>query len=566
MNNVRLILYLSLGLVLFLLWTKWNTPPTAPMSSADTASQTPQQTEREMTRGAPDDMGGARDDLPDAGIARSSQASVEPQQAPRQSRSGTLIVTTDLLRAEIDTRGGDVINLDLLEVPVDSERRDVPYRLLNTHSPLYVIQSGLLHDQINDVSNADIAKLAPSHYSNYRTDVSEVTLRDGEDKVSATLHWQNDAGIEVKKEYIFHRGGYGFDISHTLRNRSGRTWIGRQYRQIRRAPPHDDSMLIYTFTGGAYYDGKYNKVSFDEMDERALSLVIRGGWVAMLQHYFFSALLADTKTDSDIYTRAVQGSRSREYIIGLRSEAVRAGPGDTIQFTTRVYSGPKLQNQLGDMAPGLELVTDYGIFSVISKPLFWLLDKLYVMTGNWAVAIILLTLLLNIVFYTLSETSYKSMARMRKLQPSIMAMRDRHKDDRQQMQKAMMDFYRKEKINPLGGCLPILVQIPVFIALYWVLLESVELRQAPFILWIQDLSVRDPYFVLPLLMGATMLIQTKLNPTPPDPMQARVMMLLPVVFTAFFAFFPAGLVLYWLVNNILSIAQQWMIIRRIEQS
>ncbi len=564
MGNPRLLLYLSLGLVLFLLWTRWqewNAPQRAeeppPVSQA---TQPPAQAEG----GAVVDT--VRDDMPSAVAARDGEASAAPQQSPRQSQSDTLVVTTDLMRVEIDTRGGDVTSLELLQVPIDSEHKDIPYRLLAARDPRYIIQSGLLHDQTGDVSPEELSALAPSHHANYEIDVSEVTLRDGADTVTATLHWRNDTGITVKKEYAFHRGQYSFDVTHTVRNRSATTWIGRQYRQVRRAPPTDESALIYTFTGGAYYDGKYNKVSFEEMDEAALSQTVRGGWVAMLQHYFFSALLADTKTDSDIYTRSVQGDHSREYIIGLRSQALRIGPGDTMQFGGRIFSGPKIQNQLSDIAPGLELVTDYGIFSVISKPLFWLLDKFFLLSGNWAVAIILLTLLIKLVFYKLSETSYKSMARMRKLQPSILAMRDRYKDDRQQMQKAMMEFYRKEKINPLGGCLPILVQIPVFIALYWVLLESVELRQAPFVLWIQDLSVRDPYFVLPLLMGGTMLIQTKLNPTPPDPIQARVMMLLPIIFTAFFAFFPAGLVLYWLVNNVLSIAQQWVINRRIAQA
>lgn len=564
MGNPRLLLYLSLGLILFLLWTRWQEWNALPLAEEPQVSSQASQAPAQAPVSA--DVDPVRDDMPSVVAARDTQAIATPQQSLRQSQSDTLVVTTNLLRVEIDTKGGDVIGLELLEVPVDSEHEDIPYRLLNKHPSRYTIQSGLLHDQTGDVSQDTLSNLAPSHYSDYEIDVSELRLGDGEDTVTATLHWQNDTGITVKKEYTFHRDSYSFDLAHTVRNRSAKTWVGRQYRQIRRAPPTDESVLLYTFTGGAYYDGKYNKVSFEEMDEGELAQTIRGGWVAMLQHYFFSALLADAKTDSDIYTRSVRGDYSREYILGLRSEALRVGPGDTMQFASRIFSGPKIQNQLSDIAPGLELVTDYGIFSVIAKPLFWLLDKFFLLSGNWAVAIILLTILIKLVFYKLSETSYKSMARMRKLQPSIMAMRDRYKDDRQQMQKAMMEFYRREKINPLGGCLPILVQIPVFIALYWVLLESVELRQAPFALWIQDLSVRDPYFVLPLLMGGTMLIQMKLNPTPPDPIQARVMMLMPIIFTAFFAFFPAGLVLYWLVNNVLSIAQQWVINRRIEQS
>ena len=564
MDNTRLILYLSLGLVLFLLWgrwAEWNRPPPQPAVEQPAVPQA-------GTQAPPDaDATAVQDDLPAAGKASESLATDAPQQQARRQQGGRVVVETDVLRVEIDARGGDLRSLEMLRVPVDVKHKDVPYRLLAAHNPRYTIQSGLLHDQTGGSSKQALANLAPSHYANYTINKAAVRLADTEDKVRTELSWRNETGIEVRKIYTFYRGSYLIDIDHHVRNRSGKTWIGRQYRQIRRQPPPEEGMqFIYTFTGGAYYDGKYNKISFSDMDEVPLALRTRSGWVAMLQHYFFSALLADSKADNDFYTRAVQADAGREYIIGMRSDAARAAPGDSLRFTTRIYAGPKLQNRIAEIAPGLDLVTDYGIFSVISKPLFWLLDWIYEMFGNWAVAIILLTVLIKLVFYKLSEASYKSMARMRKLQPSLLAMRERYKDDRQQLQKAMMEFYRKEKINPLGGCLPILVQIPVFIALYWVLLESVELRHAPFMLWIDDLSARDPYFVLPLLMGATMLVQMKLNPTPPDPLQAKVMMMMPIIFTGFFAFFPSGLVLYWLVNNILSIAQQWVINRRIERA
>lgn len=504
--------------------------------------------------------------MPNAGIADAPSQPNMPGEQKQVLIGERVVVTTDVLRAEINTQGGDIVNLELLGIAASPDNRDDPYRLLTARPP-YVIQSGLLHDQTSDTHEKNLKTLAPSHHTPYTSNRTQITLQGSKDTTRATLRWSNRTGVSVEKTYTFYRGQYQIDIDYKVHNRSARTWVGRQYRQIKRQAPNEDSFrLLHTFTGGAYYDGKYNKISFEDMDESEVFKTVRGGWVAMLQHYFFTALLGEKGADNNIYTRAIQGNTGREYIIGLRSNAKRIAPGDTTQFSARFYLGPKLQNQLADIAPGLELVTDYGIFSVLSKPLFWMLNKIHDFVGNWGFAIILLTILIKLVFYKLSEASYKSMARMRKLQPSLLTMRERYKDDRQALQKAMMDFYKKEKINPLGGCLPILVQIPVFIALYWVLLESVELRQAPFLLWIQDLSVRDPFFVLPVLMGATMLIQTKLNPTPPDPIQAKVMTLMPIIFTVFFAFFPAGLVLYWLANNVLSITQQWIINKRIEGS
>jgi YidC/Oxa1 family membrane protein insertase len=283
----------------------------------------------------------------------------------------------------------------------------------------------------------------------------------------------------------------------------------------------------------------------------------------MIQHYFLSAWIPDAAEPNLYYTKVLPPAR---YVLGLVGPELTVPPGQTQLFSSRLYVGPKLQDHLAEIAPGLELTVDYGMLTVLAKPIFWLLKRIHDLVGNWGWAIIILTLLIKLAFYKLSETSYKSMANMRKLAPRLQALKERYGDDRQKLNQAMMEMYRKEKINPLGGCLPILVQIPVFIALYWVLLESVELRQAAFILWLKDLSSPDPYYVLPLIMGVTMFIQQKLNPAPMDPMQAKVMMILPFVFTVFFAFFPAGLVLYWVTNNILSIAQQWVITRRVEQA
>jgi YidC/Oxa1 family membrane protein insertase len=303
------------------------------------------------------------------------------------------------------------------------------------------------------------------------------------------------------------------------------------------------------------------KQSFDDIQDQNLSRDVVEGWAAMLQHYFVGAWVPPADETQRYYTRALKGER---YVIGMIGPTLTAAPDSTVTAKSRLWVGPKLQHDMEAIAPGLELTVDYGKLTVIAKPIFWLLEKIHGVVGNWGWAIIILTLLIKLAFYKLSETSYKSMANMRKLAPRLKSLKERYGDDKQKLNQAMMDMYKKEKVNPLGGCLPVLVQIPVFIALYWVLLESVEMRQAPFALWIQNLSAPDPYFILPLIMGATMIIQQKLNPAPMDPMQAKVMMILPIVFTVFFAFFPSGLVLYWVVNNTLSIAQQYVITKRVE--
>ena len=565
MENSRLILYLSLALVLFLLWERWQTW----QSDQHAALTEPSAEQAEITPPEGAATRPPQDDLPEAVAHDPTKANAVIQDSPQHGLSRRVKVATDVLELEISTRGGDIIRADLLKQPQSIDTPDVPFRLLNNKegADFYVMQSGLLHDQISGVSREALRKKAPSHYEEYRATQQEVVMEDGEEVLRTALRWDNGDGIEVDKIYTFKRGSYLLGIEHLVKNNSDTTWVGRQYRQLRRGQiDEEDFRLLYTFTGAAYYDGKYNKLSFGEIAQEQLKIEVVEGWVAMLQHYFLSALLPEAGQSNDFYTRVAQGGVRPEYIIGMRSQPIVVEPGQEGRFITRVFVGPKLQNQLEEIQEGLELTTDYGIFSIISKPLFWLLDLIYGSVGNWGVAIILLTLLIKLVFYKLSEMSYKSMARMRKLQPSLMTMRERFKDDKSRLQKEMMEFYKKEKINPLGGCLPILVQIPVFIALYWVLLESVELRQAPFMFWIHDLSTRDPYYVLPLLMGATMLIQTKLNPTPPDPIQAKVMTMLPIIFTVFFAFFPSGLVLYWLINNVLSIAQQYVINKRIEQS
>ena len=376
------------------------------------------------------------------------------------------------------------------------------------------------------------------------------------------------AKIKVLKKIYLDKSGYIVHVKNTVINNSNRAWIGRQYRQIRRQSNGEGrSWITPTFTGGAYYDQTYNKISYEEISEEKPKFNVINGWVAMMEHYFVSSWVFSGNKTNLFYTKEILVDDVRnDYIIGARSEPVLIQPNEKGELSSKLYVGPKLQTELEKIAPGLELTIDYGVLTFLSTPLFWLLNKIHTIVGNWGWSIILLTLIIKLVFYKLSATSYRSMARMKKFSPKIQSIKERFGDDRQKMNQAMMAMYREEKINPLGGCWPILIQIPVFIALYWVLLESVELRHADFIFWINDLSAKDPYFVLPLIMGASMFFQQKLNPAPPDPVQAKVMQMLPIIFTAFFAFFPSGLVLYWVVNNLLSIAQQWKITKSISST
>ena len=339
-----------------------------------------------------------------------------------------------------------------------------------------------------------------------------------------------------------------------------------EYRQITRSRPLEESRLLYTYTGSVYYNeiDKYEKVDFDDMEDEKLKVDQQGGWIAMIQHYFLSAWIPDQESRNVVYSRAKIKSTPSTYTIGMSSKSQVIAPGDSGEFSSGLFVGPKKVSRLEEIAPDLDLTVDYGVLTFLSKPLYWLLSWFHSYVGNWGVAIILLTFTIKAVFYKLSETSYRSMAKMRKVSPRLKTLKERYGTDRQKMNQEMMKLYKEEKINPMSGCLPILVQIPVFIALYWALLESVDLRQAPFVLWIEDLSVRDPIFVLPILMGISMVVQQRLNPPPPDPIQAKVMQALPYVFSVFFAFFPAGLVLYWVVNNVLSIIQQYVITKRIE--
>jgi YidC/Oxa1 family membrane protein insertase len=471
-------------------------------------------------------------------------------------------VRTDLFDIALDTKGADVREVALLKYPVSPENKDNPLMLMNDKPPhLFIAQGGFAAKRKTD-DNTLIA--APNHNTVFQADVSDYALADGSDELVVPFTWTSPDGVKFTKRYRFKRGKYLIHIEYEIENPTGKVWQGNQYQQLQRMPiPKDEQKrFIHTYTGGVIYsqEEKYEKISFGDMEDEKLNRKIKGGWAAMIQHYFLGALIPAKDEEFHYYTRAAKGER---YIIGMTSPTYEVAPGKTSVITDRLYVGPKIQSHLEEIAPGLELTVDYGMLTVIAKPIFWLLTKIHSFVHNWGWSIIILTLIIKLAFYKLSEASYKSMANMRRMQPRMKALKDRYGDDRQGMNKALMDLYKKEKINPLGGCLPIVIQIPVFIALYWVLLESVEMRQAPFMLWIQDMSSPDPYFILPIVMGVTMLFQQKLNPTPMDPIQAKLMMVLPLVFTVFFAFFPAGLVIYWVTNNILSIAQQWYITRMV---
>lgn len=559
MNNQRLFLYIALAFVMYLIWLTWqqeHAPQPIPQQSSEQAS-TIVDSDMQST-----------EDVPEAPVSEGfKQADVDLEQKPEETKKSQKIqIKTDVLDVIIDTRGGDIRQLDLPTYPVSLKQQDQPFRLLYSDSRTYIAQSGLRHDKVKGKQAANA--LAPTHYDIFSSEKSSYVLKKGEEKLDVKLTWFGNNNIKVEKIFTFYRNSFVFDVTHRVINKGSEKWVGRQYQQLRHSPiPSDRSWLrLPTYTGTAYYDGAYHKHSFDDVGEEPLNMNVNGGWVAMLQHYFVSAWVPEAGEENRFYSKSVKSSGEQQFLIGMLSEAKTVPPNSSIEFIRRIYAGPKLQHEMEKVAKGLDLSVDYGMFSILSKPLFWLLEWFYKLVGNWGIAIILVTVVVKLVFYKLSEASYKSMARMRKVQPRFQALRERYADDKAKLNQAVMEMYKKEKINPLGGCLPILVQMPVFLALYWVLVESVELRQAPFIFWIQDLSIRDPIFVLPLLMGISMYIQFKLNPTPPDPMQAKIFAMMPIMMTAFMAFFPAGLVLYWLMNNILSIAQQYVITKRIEKA
>ena len=559
MENQRLLLYFTLFFIIYLLWAEWQMDYGPKQEAQLTETTTPVQPE--IT------------EVPEAAASPDETAIVESEKQEKLV-SQRINVITDVLDIEIDTRGGDIRKAVLRNYSKTHENPEEKLVLLSdAGNDLFIAQSGLV--SIN-------AETAPTHNAIYTTEKTAYRLAEGVDEIKVPLHWSGKNGVRVSKVYTFRRNNYAVDLEHIVT--AGNTdWSGSQYMQLVRTPPTEDdsNAFIHTYTGGVVFNEeiKYEKVDFDDMAEQDLLATIgdgcinignkqkgcelNSGWLAMIQHYFLAAWIPESGTNNLYYSK--QPSGTSKFILGTRTPALKITAEDKASFNTRLVVGPKLQNQLEQIAPGLELTVDYGVLTIIAKPLFWLLDIFHGWFGNWGWAIIFLTITVKAIFYKLSEMSYRSMAKMRKVAPRIKQMKERYGDDRQGMSKAMMDMYKREKINPMGGCFPILVQMPVFIALYWVLLESVEMRHAPFILWIDNLSAKDPYFILPVIMGVSMWVQQKLNPAPVDPVQQKIFQYMPFVFTVMFAFFPSGLVLYWVVNNILSIAQQYVITRRIDR-
>ena len=543
MDNLRTLFIFGLLIVSLLLWEAWQNDYVRPQQVATQNNANQPTVENDQ----------AQNDLPElpAVTADGVPALPESEQVATSS-ANQLRVKTDVIDATIDLRGADIRQLALLKYPVDVKMPDKPVEFLNdSRNHFFVTQSGLR-------AEGD----APTHYETYTAEQSEYVMGDNADSLSVPMRWESDNGLTVIKTYTFTRDSYLVNVTYQIENQSGERFSAYPYAQFNRNQPEDDSFMIYTYTGAVFSSAgnEYEKVDFGELEKNDFRRDVNGGWAAMIQHYFVAAFIpAEPLQEISLYGKSINNTN---YTAGIRFPVVVAEAGEQAQTSYKIYLGPKEHKRLEPIADNLDLTVDYGILTIISKPLFIVMEWLHKLTGNWGWSIVLLTILIKLAFYKLSAASYRSMASMRKLTPKLATLKERYGDDKQKFNQAMMDLYRTEKINPLGGCLPILVQMPVFLAFYWVLVESIELRQADFILWIHDLTAMDPYFILPVLFGLSMWFQQKLNPTPQDPAQAMMMKIFPIVFTVFFAFFPAGLVLYWVVNNLLSIAQQWYITRK----
>ncbi|HNP35789.1 MAG TPA: membrane protein insertase YidC [Woeseiaceae bacterium] len=559
MDNQRLITWGLFGLLVYFTWQTWmqDYAPSAPSEPANqsTAQGALESKDRNNVADQADQLADlAIDDqsLPQIGAPATSS---EPAAATPLVDADAAIITvrTDVLELKINTRGGTIQYASTLKYPVHKDLPDKKIVLLDTGAE----DLGLIRSWLRNSTNP---AAAPDANAVYTAASSNYALGD-KDELVVPLTWENADGTSVEKRFTLKRGSYVIDLQQILHNGSDAEWRGDQVTQLlRRSYEHERSMFdvdSYSYTGGVVYNGeKAEKLKRDDLlEDGPASFTAENGWYASIEHHFLSAIIPAADT-TNIYQVRVDDHVSTASVI---SAPETVAPGASTVFDRTLFIGPKLQEQLKEVHPKLTLSVDYGWLTILSHPLFLLLSWIHSFIGNWGVAIILVTALIKLAFYKLTEASGRSMAKMRELQPRMKALQDRYKDDRQALSQAMMDLYKREKVNPAAGCLPILIQMPFFLSFYWVLVESVEMRQAPFALWITDLSSRDPYFILPLIMGAAMLVQQRLNPAPADPMQARIMQIMPVMFTGFFAFFPSGLVLYWVTNTLLSIAQQWKI-------
>jgi len=561
MDWQRTILIAALAVVSYMMILQWQKDYVETPQAQQTQNYPQSYTQNDGTSDVPADVpvasAPAGGDVP---VDPSAEAA-QPATATLKPTKGLITVDTDVLQVSINPVGGDIVHVGLKDYPVSLDKPDVPFSLLDSNSAFtYISQSGLIGPD-----GPDGSKSGRPHYA---SDQTHYQMQG--DTLVVKLNFRQESGTLITKTFTFKAGQHVIDVNMQVDNQSNQTWQGLLYGQIKRDGSADPGVNksvgfgLPTYLGGAYWDQDktYNKIKFDDMEESPLNKKIPGGWLAMIQHYFISAWIPDQSQTYHYTTRVANG----DYILGFTSPKVSVEPGTSHNFEAQFYAGPKIQEDLKALVPGkgLDLAIDFGPLFFISEFLFWLLATFHGLIGNWGFSIILLTLVVKAVFFYPSALSYKSMAKMRKVAPEMTRLREQYGDDRQKLSQEMMSLYKKEKINPLGGCLPILIQMPVFLALYWALLESVELRQAPFLFWIKDLAAMDPYFVLPLIMGGSMVVQQMLNPAPPDPMQAKVMKFMPFLFTIMFLWFPAGLVLYWVTNNTLSITQQYIITRRIE--
>ncbi len=559
MDIQRIVLFAGLAIVSYLMVLAWNEdyhqqPQTEQVAQTNTGSTTGGEDsmvlpEQNQSTGTSEEFS-----TPESGeqiaTATDSDITVEDQ---------FVTVRTDVFELTIDRVSGNLIHSSLTDYDKSLNSREPLKLLTNTNSRTYVMESGLIgRDGPDSRANGS----APV----YQTNADRYELSDGQDQLTVDLTYTTNDGVKITKRYQFERNSYEIGVRYLIDNQSNEAWkanfTGKIVRDQAPDPTAQNSMGIQAFLGMVMSSSEdpYEKFDFGDLSETPINQSVTNGWLAFLQHYFLTAWVPEPDQPAQFQTTR----RGPLYVMGFVYPATTVAPGDTVEVGARAYIGPKIIDRLENVAPNLDRTVDFGFLFFISLPLFIILEWFYGLVGNWGVAIILLTVLVKGVFFHLSATSYKSMAKMRAVAPQLTRLKELYGDDRQRMSQEMMALYKREKINPLGGCLPILVQMPVFISLYWVLFESVQLRHAPFMLWIQDLSQMDPYFILPILMGASMFLQMHLNPTPPDPMQAKIMKMMPLIFTVFFLWFPAGLVLYWLVNNILSISQQWYITRKIE--
>ena len=549
MDRIQSFLLITLVFLALLLWQAWESdyPQTTQPESLE-ISQTPTNT---STVGSSSEIPNIK---PPAVLGETPSLPKNLSPTIGAKSASEILVETDVLEIIINEKGASIEKLSLKDYPITLNKPQPLVLLGKRGTKEFVYQGGLFGREG-----------MPTHHSNFEVVQGPLKLLDNSDVLEVAFVWRENDNIKVTKRYRLFRGSYQIEVEYKIDNMGLESFDVHHYEQLKRSKESSYNGLVYTYTGAIFStpDSRFEKFDFDDLEEKPLDVTSTEAWIGNMQHYFVAALVPPPENPYKYYSKVLD---QNTYTVGFVSPENTINPGETIVLKTKIYAGPKKQSILKRLAPGLDLSVDYGMLWFLAKPLFIILQGINSVIGNWGWAIVLLTIFIKLLFYPLSAAGYRSMAKLRTVHPKMIALKERHGDDKAQLNQAMMKLYKDEKINPLGGCFPILIQIPVFIALYWVLLETVEIRQAPFIFWINDLSSKDPFFVLPLLMGISMWVQQKLNPAPVDPVQAKVMQFLPIIFTVFFAFFPSGLVLYWVVNNVLSIAQQWRITSQIEKA